>query len=66
MIYFVEHAIEQLLKKFSQSLKSGGYLFVDGTKRIINPEKYGLELAYPFFFYRKKWHIIFRKMEIKL
>lgn len=50
MIYFKEQAKEQLFRKFSQSLKSGGYLFVGGTEQIKEPGKYGLTSAATFFY----------------
>ena len=53
MIYFKEHAKEQLFRKFSQSLNAGGYLFVGGTEQIKNPDQYGLT-ATATFFYKKK------------
>lgn len=53
MIYFTEEAKDQIYKHFSQSLRSGGILFVGSTEQIFNPSRYGLEVE-DTFFYRKK------------
>jgi len=53
MIYFKEHAKDQLFRKFSRSLHPGGYLFVGGTEQIMDPEKYGLTST-AMFFYKKE------------
>lgn len=53
LIYFTEEAKDMLYKKFSDSLKSGGILFVGSTEQIFNPSTYGLETE-DTFFYRKK------------
>ncbi|MGD6815754.1 CheR family methyltransferase [Metabacillus sp. 113a] len=52
LIYFTEEAKERIYLKFSQSLKSGGYLFVGSTEQIFHPDRYGFESAETFF-YRK-------------
>ncbi len=52
VIYFEMDAKEKLYKKFSDSLKEGGILFVGGTERIFGSRKIGLEPIEPFF-YRK-------------
>ncbi|MFJ7973914.1 CheR family methyltransferase [Psychrobacillus sp. NPDC096389] len=53
MIYFTEDAKDQIYQSFSDSLKSGGILFVGSTEQIFNPGKYGFETE-DTFFYRKK------------
>lgn len=53
MIYFTEEAKDQIYQNFSNSLKSGGVLFVGSTEQIFNPAKYGFEVE-DTFFYRKK------------
>ncbi|MFV9510684.1 CheR family methyltransferase [Tepidibacillus sp. LV47] len=52
MIYFTEEAKHQLYQKFSDSLRSGGILFVGSTEQIFNPVQYQLEPVETFF-YRK-------------
>lgn len=53
MIYFTEEAKDQIYQNFSDSLRSGGILFVGSTEQIFNPGKYGFETE-DTFFYRKK------------
>lgn len=53
MIYFTEDAKDQIYQNFSDSLRSGGILFVGSTEQIFNPGKYGFETE-DTFFYRKK------------
>ena len=53
MIYFTEEAKDQIYKNFSDSLQSGGILFVGSTEQIFDPGKYGFETE-DTFFYRKK------------
>jgi len=52
VIYFEMEAKDQLYKKFSESLRTGGILFVGNTERIFNYKAIGLEVASPFI-YRK-------------
>ncbi|MEW9500211.1 CheR family methyltransferase [Jeotgalibacillus marinus] len=52
MIYFTEEAKDKLYRKFSESLRHGGILFVGSTEHIFNPSKYELE-SVDTFFYRK-------------
>ncbi|WP_409288962.1 CheR family methyltransferase [Peribacillus sp. SCS-37] len=52
LIYFTEEAKRGLYQKFSDSLKSGGILFVGSTEQIFNPGAYGFEIE-DTFFYRK-------------
>jgi chemotaxis protein methyltransferase CheR len=53
IIYFTEEAKHTLYRKFANSLKPGGLLFVGSTEQIFSPGQYGLEPAETFF-YRKK------------
>lgn len=53
MIYFTEEAKDQIYKKFSDSLRPGGILFVGSTEQIFNPARYNFE-AVDTFFYQKK------------
>lgn len=52
VIYFEMEAKDQLYRKFSESLRTGGILFVGNTERIFNYKAIGLEVASPFI-YRK-------------
>ncbi len=52
MIYFTDEAKHELYMKFSQSLKSGGVLFVGSTEQIFNPSVYNFR-ALDTFFYEK-------------
>lgn len=52
MIYFTEEAKDYIYKEFSNSLRSGGILFVGSTEQIFNPARYGFEVE-DTFFYRK-------------
>jgi len=52
VIYFNQDIKDQIYKKFSQSLKKGGLLFVGATESIYNYRDYGFEKASTFI-YRK-------------
>ena len=52
VIYFEMEAKDQLYKRFSESLRPGGLLFVGNTERIFNYKNLGLEIASSFI-YRK-------------
>ena len=52
VIYFEIKTKEELYRKFAESLRSGGIIFVGPTERIFNYRQIGLEVASPFF-YRK-------------
>jgi len=52
VIYFEMEAKDQLYRKFAESLRPGGILFVGNTERIFNYRNLGLEVASPFI-YRK-------------
>ncbi|MCD6450348.1 MAG: protein-glutamate O-methyltransferase CheR [Thermotogaceae bacterium] len=52
VIYFEMKTKEELYRKFAESLKSGGIIFVGSTERIFNYRQIGLEVVAPFF-YRK-------------
>lgn len=60
VIYFTEEAKEELYKKFYNSLRPGGYLFVGSTERIFKANEIGFETEKPFFYRKsmlgnKKW-----------
>ena len=42
VIYFSDAAKIDLNRKFSNSLKIGGILFIGGTETIMNPQEFGL------------------------
>ncbi|MBV7272271.1 CheR family methyltransferase [Clostridium thailandense] len=52
VIYFNQDVKDAIYKKFSQSLKKGGLLFVGATESIYNYKDYGFEKASTFI-YRK-------------
>jgi Methylase of chemotaxis methyl-accepting proteins len=52
VIYFNQDIKDEIYKKFSQSLKKGGLLFVGATESIYNYRDYGFEKASTFI-YRK-------------
>jgi chemotaxis protein methyltransferase CheR len=52
VIYFNNDIKNQIYKKFSESLKKGGLLFVGATESIYNYKEYGFEKASTFI-YRK-------------
>lgn len=53
MIYFTEEAKDQIYKKFSESLRTGGVLFVGSTEQIFNPTRYNFEVVDTFFYQKK-------------
>ena len=52
VIYFEPEAKNELYRKFAESLKVGGFLFVGNTERIFNYKELGFEIYRPFI-YRK-------------
>lgn len=50
LIYFTDEAKQTIYKKFSQSLKKGGVLFVGSTEQIFNPAQYDLKVLETFFY----------------
>ncbi|GAA0458918.1 protein-glutamate O-methyltransferase CheR [Alkalibacillus silvisoli] len=50
LIYFTEEAKSQVYEWFSQSLVTGGVLFVGSTEQIFNPQTFNLEVAETFFY----------------
>ncbi|MHB0885196.1 MAG: CheR family methyltransferase [Bacillota bacterium] len=53
VIYFTEPAKDELYRKFSESLKPSGILFVGGAESIFKAHELGFESVAPFF-YRKR------------
>lgn len=52
VIYFNDTAKDALYRRFHESLKPGGLLFVGSTERIFNAQQIGFNSPVPFF-YRK-------------
>ncbi|MDK2799926.1 MAG: chemotaxis protein methyltransferase CheR [Clostridiales bacterium] len=52
LIYFTEEAKTEIYKKFNQSLKTEGILFVGSTEQIILPNRYNF-IPIKTFFYQK-------------
>ncbi len=52
MIYFTEEAKDEIYKKFNDSLKKDGILFVGSTEQIISPGDSGFS-TFKSFFYKK-------------
>jgi chemotaxis protein methyltransferase CheR len=52
VIYFTEEAKDALYRRFYESLKPGGVLFVGGTEAVLNSRAMGYQQYLPFF-YRK-------------
>ena len=50
LIYFTEEAKEEVYKKFNNSLKKDGFLFVGSTEQIIQPQKLGYATEKSFFY----------------
>ncbi|GAA0085644.1 protein-glutamate O-methyltransferase CheR [Clostridium sp. CTA-7] len=50
IIYFKNDVKKEIFKKFSNSLKSGGLLFVGATESIYNYKEYGLEKVSTFIY----------------
>ena len=54
VIYFEMKTKEELYRKFSESLRPGGIIFVGSTERIFNYRQIGLEVVSPFFYKKVK------------
>ena len=53
LIYFTEEAKLDIFKRYYQSLRPEGYLFIGSTEQIIQAKEIGYELQHSFF-YKKK------------
>ncbi|MTI80170.1 MAG: protein-glutamate O-methyltransferase CheR [Firmicutes bacterium] len=49
-IYFTKEAQEKVNRRFMQSLKTGGYLFIGGSETIFNYAELGLQKTSPCFY----------------
>ena len=52
VIYFRDEAKDRLYRRFYESLKPGGVLFLGGTERISDARSIGYENPLPFFYQR--------------
>ncbi|WP_203115458.1 protein-glutamate O-methyltransferase CheR [Alicyclobacillus sp. TC] len=50
LIYFTEEAKDLILHRFSQTLKSGGLLFLGSTEQLMQPFTYQLKSIAPFLY----------------
>ncbi|KGX87963.1 CheR family methyltransferase [Pontibacillus litoralis] len=50
LIYFTEDAKAEVYRRFSDSLKPNGILFVGSTEQIFNPQNYQFQVADTFFY----------------
>lgn len=50
VIYFTDDAKDRLYRRFTDSLRPGGIIFVGGTERIFNYREIGLDTRIPFFY----------------
>ncbi len=50
LIYFTEEAKEQIYKRFNDSLRSGGCLFVGSTEQIMNYKELNYSSCHSFFY----------------
>ena len=54
LIYFTEEAKDDVFRKFCNSLKMGGYLFIGSTEQIMNHREMGYERKNSFYYERVK------------
>lgn len=52
LIYFTEEAKDEVFRKFKQSLRPGGVLFIGSTEQIMNYKEIGYERKSSFFYER--------------
>ncbi len=50
LIYFTDEAKDEVFKKYYDSLKSGGYLFIGSTEQILNYKEIGYVRKNSFFY----------------
>ena len=50
LIYFTDEAKDEVFKKYFQSLRPGGYLFIGSTEQILNYKEIGYERKNSFFY----------------
>lgn len=53
VIYFTEESKNELYRKFHQSLKPGGVLFIGSTEQIFEAQEIGFELVTSFFYQKR-------------
>jgi chemotaxis protein methyltransferase CheR len=54
LIYFTEEAKDEVFKKFNNSLKTEGILFIGSTEQIMNYKEIGYERKNSFFYIKAK------------
>jgi chemotaxis protein methyltransferase CheR len=54
LIYFTEEAKEEVFRKFNNSLKTDGLLFIGSTEQIMNYKEMGYERKNSFFYIKAK------------
>jgi chemotaxis protein methyltransferase CheR len=52
IIYFSEEVRDSLFKKFHNSLKSSGILFLGGSEVVLRPWDQGYQMIYPAFYHK--------------
>ncbi len=50
LIYFTDEAKDGIFTRFSNSLETGGMLFIGSTEQIFKPEKFGLGTSKSFYY----------------
>ena len=54
LIYFTEEAKDEVFRKFADSLKKGGFLFIGSTEQIMDYRSMGFERRNSFFYEKVK------------
>ena len=54
LIYFTEEAKDQVFRKFYDSIKPGGFLFIGSTEQIINYKEIGYTRKNSFYYEKPK------------
>ncbi len=53
LIYFTDEAKNEIFKKYSDSLRKNGVLFIGNTEQILNPKDYGFISTKSFFYIKE-------------
>ena len=54
LIYFTEEAKNYIMKRFSESLKNNGVLFIGSTEQIMNYQSFGMKSIETFFYQKSE------------
>ena len=54
LIYFTEEAKDEIFRKYNNSLKTGGILFIGSTEQIMNYKEIGYDRKNSFFYVKSK------------